>query len=222
MDRRYVERLSAYFSINGGRTDLADFGRTSDYSDFLNSGVQRANNPFNEFYTGSTLPPLTSIDITEMDVIGFDTVSPPAGSISINDLSIVEGNSGTKALTFTVTRTGGTAAFSDNYATAAGTASGADGDYVATSGTLAFGNGINTQTIAIMVSGDTKPEANETFSVNLSGATNGATISKGTGTGTILNDDEDPLVNTILLQPVSRCGRYRSGRNGALLPIRLA
>ena len=30
----------SYFSINGGQTDLADFGRTSDYSDFLNTGVQ--------------------------------------------------------------------------------------------------------------------------------------------------------------------------------------
>ena len=31
---------AAYFSVNGGSTKLADYGRTSDTSDFLNSGVQ--------------------------------------------------------------------------------------------------------------------------------------------------------------------------------------
>ena len=46
---------AAYFSVDGGNTKLADYGQTSDPSDFLNSGVQGPNDPFNEFYTGSTL-----------------------------------------------------------------------------------------------------------------------------------------------------------------------
>jgi hypothetical protein len=45
---------AAYFSIDGGNTKLADYGRTSDPSDFLNSGVQGGNDPFNEFYNGGT------------------------------------------------------------------------------------------------------------------------------------------------------------------------
>ena len=45
---------AAYFSVDGGNTKLADYGRTSDPSDFLNSGVQGSNDPFNEFYNGST------------------------------------------------------------------------------------------------------------------------------------------------------------------------
>jgi hypothetical protein len=40
---------AAYFSVDGGNTKLADFGQTSDPSDFLNSGVQGANDPFNEW-----------------------------------------------------------------------------------------------------------------------------------------------------------------------------
>ena len=44
------------------------------------------------------------------------------GNISINDVTIAEGNAGTSIATFTVTRTGGTAAFDVNYATADGTA----------------------------------------------------------------------------------------------------
>ena len=107
--------------------------------------------------------------------------------VSINDQSISEGNSGTQVATFTVTRTGGTAAFAVNYATADGTATVADSDYVANSGTLNFGANVNTQTISVTINGDTKVEPDETFFVNLSGATNGATISDSQGIGTITN-----------------------------------
>ena len=112
----------------------------------------------------------------------------PALSVSINDVSVTEGDSGTKVLTFTATRGGGTAAFAVNYATANDTAA-AGSDYVAKSGTLSFGSGVNTQTISITINGDTANEPNETFFVNLSGATNGAIISDNQGIGTIQNDD---------------------------------
>ena len=118
-----------------------------------------------------------------------DAVAAVAGSVSINDVTISEGNSGTKVATFTVTRSGGTAAFDVNYATSDGTATVADGDYVAASNTLHFGANENTQTISVTINGDTKVEANETFNVVLSNATNGATISDGQGVGTITNDD---------------------------------
>jgi hypothetical protein len=186
-----IPTSASYFSIDGGNTKLADYGQTSDPSDFLNSGVQGPNDPFNEFYGSGTLQTLTAIDLQQLDALGFHLASASGGpgSVSINDVSITEGNSGTKLMTFTVTRSGGTAAFAVNYATAANTASGAAGDYVATSGTVSFGTSVNTQTISITINGDTTVEANETFFVNLSGATNGATISDSQGVGTILNDD---------------------------------
>src|SRR4026209_526574 len=84
-----------------------------------------------------------------------------------------EGNSGTKVATFTVTRSGGTAAFDVNYATSNGTATVADGDYVAASNVLHFGASQNTQTISVTISGDTKVEGDEAFNVGLSSATNG-------------------------------------------------
>ena len=67
---------AAYFSVDGGNTKLADFGRNSDPSDFLNSGVQGPNDPFNEFYTGSTLQSLTTVDKEMMDALGFHTITP--------------------------------------------------------------------------------------------------------------------------------------------------
>jgi hypothetical protein len=77
-----------------------------------------------------------------------------------------------------------------NFATANGTATEPD-DYQPASGSLSFAPGETIKTVTVFVNGDTEVELNETFTVNLSGATN-ATISNGQGTGTILNDD-NPL-----------------------------
>src|SRR2546430_1214904 len=68
---------AAYFSVDGGYTKLADYGRNSDPSDFLNSGVQGPNDPFNEFYSGSTGQVLTTVDKQQLDALGFH-LAPPA------------------------------------------------------------------------------------------------------------------------------------------------
>jgi hypothetical protein len=130
-------------------------------------------------------------DLMQSDTDGIAALygpPPSVGSVAINDLSIIEGNSGTKNLIFTVTRTGGTAAFSVDYATADATAS-AGQDYAATSGTLQFAVGDTAKTVAVAITGDTIAEPNEYFYVDLSNATNGATIASGRGVGTIFDDD---------------------------------
>src|SRR5882757_4091997 len=66
-----IPALAAYFSVDGGYTKIADYGRTSDPSDFLNSGVQGGNDSFNEFYTPSTVQGLTAIDLVQLDALGF-------------------------------------------------------------------------------------------------------------------------------------------------------
>ena len=125
--------------------------------------------------------------------IANDDSTGGVGNISINDVVITEGNSGTKVATFTVGHTG-SAAFSVNYATANSTATaGTSGDYLATSGTLNFADGTSTQTVSVTIRGDTIYEPNETFFVNLTGATNGGTITKSAGLGTIANDDTPPV-----------------------------
>src|SRR5205823_905175 len=122
-------------------------------------------------------------------------------SISIDDQMISEGDAGTKVMTFTVTRTGGTAAFDVNFTTVDGSATTSDGDYVGNAGTLHFAAGVNTQTVSIVINGDTKVEANETFNVVLSGATNGATISGNTGVGSITNDDAAAVNHAPVVTP---------------------
>ena len=118
---------------------------------------------------------------------------PPSGpSISINDVTVTEGNSGSANATFTVTLSAppGATPVTVNYATGNGTAT-APSDYTAASGTLSFTGSITTRTITVPIIGDTVSEATETFAVTLSGAVGGS-ILDGTGIGTITNDDVPP------------------------------
>jgi hypothetical protein len=125
------------------------------------------------------------------------TVEPPAGSVAISNLTITEGNAGAKLAVFTLTRTNGTAAFDVGFSTANGTAL-AGSDYVATAGTAHFAAGQSTAQVSVTINGDTSFEPDESFFVNLSGATNGATITDGQALGTITNDDaEGPVLNAI-------------------------
>ena len=113
-------------------------------------------------------------------------------TLSIDDVTQAEGNSGgPTSFVFTVTRAGDTTGPSTvHYTTVNGTAFGGI-DYVTKSGTLTFITDDTEETIAVQVNGDWSYEANETFSVTLSSPTF-ASISDGSGLGTILNDDINP------------------------------
>src|SRR5205085_795976 len=130
-----------------------------------------------------------------VDSQGIGTMLHNEPRISINNVSKLEGN-GNKTTQFIFTVSLSVAydqAVTVNYATADGTAT-AGSDYTAKSGTLTFNPGDPlTQTVTVLVNGDTTYEANETFFVNLSGATN-ATLADGQGLGTILNDDAQPTL----------------------------
>ena len=118
---------------------------------------------------------------------------PP--KISIADTSLTEGNNGSANMTFQVTLDkAGTSPITVNYATADGTASTADNDYTQKTGTVTFAAGQTSQTITVPIIGDTKFETNETFTVNLSGASGNSQILKASATGTITNDDTQPTI----------------------------
>ncbi|HTK76910.1 MAG TPA: M36 family metallopeptidase, partial [Gemmataceae bacterium] len=70
-------------------------------------------------------------------------------------------------------------------------------DYQAASGQLVFAPGTTTLPVNVTVNGDSLPEPNETFFVNLSAPIN-ATIADGQGVGTILNDENfAPTISSI-------------------------
>jgi probable HAF family extracellular repeat protein len=113
--------------------------------------------------------------------------APPA--LSINDVSVLEGRSGTTAATFTVTLSQATTGrVLVNFMTANGSAL-AGSDYNFANGTLAFNPGETSKTITVAVKGDRTREADETFRINLSAA-DGATIGDAQGSGVIRNDDK--------------------------------
>jgi autotransporter-associated beta strand protein len=120
--------------------------------------------------------------------------APPPPTISIDDVSVVEGNSGSTDAIFTLTLS----APSDqtvtvDYATADETATSPD-DYASTSGTLAFNPGETTKTITVQVSGETLNEFDETFIVNLRKSTNSGLVDSE-GRATIMNDDAEPTIS---------------------------
>jgi CSLREA domain-containing protein len=116
--------------------------------------------------------------------------------ISVNDVSVnPEGNAGSKNATFTITRSGDSSGSSSvHYATSPGTAT-AGTDYTTLGDTtVTFDAGQTTKTVDVVVLGDTLDENDETFTLQLSGAT-GAAITDASGTGTIVDDDAPPAVS---------------------------
>ncbi len=109
-------------------------------------------------------------------------------TVSVGDITLTEGNSGTKLATFTVSLSAaGTSPVTVSYATANGTAI-AGSDYTAKSGVLTFPVGVKTQTVSVVITGDTKVEGDERFALNLSSPTK-ATISDSRAVAVIVNDD---------------------------------
>ena len=145
-----------------------------------------------EAYTPTIIGPdgtVYAINAAILNAVGRQTIGT---TLSINDVSVTEGNGGTTTALFTVSLSAAsTDTVSVHYASADGTATMADNDYVSAAGTLTFGPGETSKTIAVAVAGDTKLEATETFVVNLSSPVN-ATIADGQGQGTIVNDDSAP------------------------------
>jgi streptogramin lyase len=75
-----------------------------------------------------------------------------------------------------------------SYATSAGSAT-AGSDYTTQAGTVMFSPGQTSRLILLATHDDVQLESNETFSVQLSNPTGGATIGTGTATATIVDDD---------------------------------
>ena len=132
----------------------------------------------------------TGATISDAQAVGTIVNDDPAPlpTLSINDVRVTEGNSGTVTAKFSVKLSAASASdVTVRYATANGTAT-SGSDYTAKSGTLTFAAGTVSKSVSISVNGDTTVEPNETFFVNLS-SPSGATILDGQGQGTIVNDD---------------------------------
>jgi len=109
-------------------------------------------------------------------------------TLSVGDAVILEGNAGTQyALVSVNLEAPSKQTVTVNYATADGSAR-AGSDYGAASGRLTFAPGQTSKTVAVPVYGDRLAEADESFTVTLSGAKR-AKIGDGRGVVTIVEDE---------------------------------
>lgn len=144
-----------------------------------------------------------SINAMIQDGLGVGTIKndDTEPDLSIDDVSVLEGNTTTKTAVFTVTLSavsGQTVqvsfATADDTAQALGSSSSGGNDYVSSSGVISFAPGETQKKVAITVRGDTTYESDETFIVSLSSPVH-ATLAKADGVGTIQNDDSVPSIS---------------------------
>lgn len=136
-------------------------------------------------------------------VSGLSNAVVPLPGLSISDVSIQEGNSGALLATFIVSLT--SPALSNGASFDVATADVRSTGNAASAGKDYAKNGIARYTIpagqtsvnyTVKIVGDKLVERNEIFAVNLSNP-DGTIIVDGSGTGTILNDDNPSLANIV-------------------------
>ena len=137
-----------------------------------------------------TLELLSVVGAALVDGVGAGIINndDPAPTLSVNDVMVTEGDSGTTEAVFTVTLSGQTnLQVSFGFSVANGTAIEHE-DFLGVGGGELMIPGITTRTIAVPILGDTITEGNETFFLNISDPS-GATIVDGQGVATIVDDE---------------------------------
>ena len=185
----------SFATANGTATAGSDYIAASGTVNFAVGEVEK---PVVVLVNGDTVDETQETFFLDISNVQNATVGSSRGTgfindddgptISINDVSVTEGNAGTKAATFTLTLSGPSVeAIAVRAITAPGTATAAT-DYNSINSVVLFQPGIVTRTLDVQIIGDTNPEPNETFLVNLSEPF-GTTIADGQGVGTIVEDD---------------------------------
>jgi hypothetical protein len=185
----------SFATSNGTATAGSDYIATSGPQTFAPGEVEK---PVTVLVNGDSVDEAQETLFLDISNVQNATVNSSRGtgfiidddgpSISINDVSLTEGNSGAKAATFTLTLSGPSVeAIAIRAVTTPGTAT-ASSDYNAINLVVTFQPGTVTRTVDVGIIGDTNLESNETFFVDLSEPF-GTTVADGQGAGTILDDD---------------------------------
>lgn len=185
----------SFATSNGTATAGVDYVATSGAVTFAPGEVEK---PVVVIVNGDTVDETQETFFLDISNAQNATVSSSRGTgfildddgptIRINDVSVTEGNTGTKAATFTLTLSGPSVeAIAVRATTTQGTAT-ASTDYNSVNQVVIFQPGTVTRTLDVGIVGDTNLESNETFTVSLSEPF-GTTITDGQGLGTILDDD---------------------------------
>ena len=166
-----------------GVTSLSSVAEAYEYSTTITTSTSTSTSTTTTTTPTSTKPGKGCGDKNHLHDRRFEC------KVTIASVSKKEGNSGTTAFVFTLSVSGSPlSTVTVDWATGGGTAP-AVSDYVPANGTVSFAPGVTTKTVTIQVVGNTLPEPNETFFVNLSNPSANAYLGNTQGVGTILNDD---------------------------------
>jgi hypothetical protein len=130
----------------------------------------------------------TNLELNRITAVTTITDNDPVPGLSIDDVTVTEGNTGSLLATFTVRLSAPSGRIVNvSHATANNTALGGL-DFVETYGQLVFPLGVTNLIVQVPVLGDLLPEPSKTFFINLTAPGN-ATLARGQGVGTILDND---------------------------------
>ncbi|RAK58132.1 Calx-beta domain-containing protein [Phenylobacterium deserti] len=209
--------VTANWAVSGSGTnpaDAADFGGTlpsgqvsfaAGESSKLITVEVAGDTTFetDEGFTVTLSDPSGGPIITQATAVGSivnDDGAPTSLSLAATSASQMEGNSGSTAFTFTVTRSGDLSmtTTADWTVSGSGSAAADAADFGGSlpSGQVSFAPGESSQVITLNVAGDTAFEPDEGFTVTLSNASGVTAITQATATGSIINDEAFVLMGT--------------------------
>jgi uncharacterized delta-60 repeat protein len=183
------------FTLTPGTLTFAE-GETSKTFDITinDDAVNELNETVNVFINNATgTAALGSPAFVTLTILNDD----PLPTISIEDTTVTEGDSGTKTALFTVTRTGLTdRGITFSARTADGTAH-AQEDYLSINSNFIFLSPTSASvTVPVQIIGDTITETDKAFVVNISSAAN-ATIARSAAVGVIKDNETAAGVPTV-------------------------
>jgi chitinase len=178
---------SDYVAQAGTKVTIPAGATTASFDVLVNGdSASEGNETFEAILTGlqgATAPASTATA----------TILDDETALSINDVSVTEGASGTRLATFTATLSDPVSIPVTFIASTMDGTAAAGSDYVARNGVaVTIPAGTLTKAFSVTVNGDATVEQNETFQVLL-GNVVGASLADGTGVATILNDDGPTL-----------------------------
>jgi len=212
-----TQARSVSYEVTGSDTNPANS------ADFADLELPLGTISFAEGETSKTLTLNIAGDtLVEADETFMVSLSNPSGGVKLgtasatgtiltDDMSVslaaalavvAEGNAGSTAFTFTITRTGDTSVSHSVSYSVVGSgdhpAGGADfAGGVLPSGRVTFAVGEATRTIVVNVVGNTTVETDESFTMTLSNPSAGLALGTASATGTILNDDVSIAISAL-------------------------
>ncbi|MBL8113454.1 MAG: IPT/TIG domain-containing protein [Acidobacteria bacterium] len=150
----------------------------------------------NFFFTLSTPGGGATLGAQIVSTITLNDVTLAFPAVAISDVTLTEGNAGTKNATFTITVSPHVATMTIGWNTQDGSAT-AGSDYTAASGNLQFLPAELSKTVDVVVQGDLALEGDESFFVVINQILPGGFVTKGTGEAVITNDDSSVTVSSI-------------------------